>query len=225
MWKKYDKLDLKSQSYKAKRTPDKQTPYHSKSPNHNSNVIEPRPSAQTIHPEHLFQKVCCPNCRYLFKIIKNTELLRSQTPQKSLATVSLAIQTEPVSLSNPKFLNTLSDSSRRSVTPKKEQSPIFKTSMIKHNNVSRSPSNKEPDHLRESTYQFPDKMLRTEHKNVRKLTQSHLSPTNQQPALSSRKSSILSDKRDPNYMHEIPPEPDKNVVEQMVRQEVRKDLA
>jgi len=51
---------------------------------------------------------------------------------------------------------------------------IFKTSMIRHNNTSKSP-NKEPDHLKDSTYQFPDKISRADNKSTKKFTQSHLS--------------------------------------------------
>jgi hypothetical protein len=115
-------------------------------------------------------------------------------------------------LGNNKVLNALSESDRRSVTPKREHSPIFKTSMIRHNNVSGSPSSKEPDNIRESTYQYPDKLSKTEHKGVRNLTQSHLSHTNEHLVQQSRKSSFLLDKREPKYMHDIPPEPDRTVI-------------
>ncbi len=55
--KYHEKLNLKSPIYKYSNVNTSRTP--SKSP------IKP-----TINPSDLFQKVCCPNCKYAFKIIK-----------------------------------------------------------------------------------------------------------------------------------------------------------
>lgn len=55
--KYHDKLNLKSPIYKYNNTSTSRTP--TKSP------IKP-----AINPNDLFQKVCCPNCKYAFKIIR-----------------------------------------------------------------------------------------------------------------------------------------------------------
>lgn len=55
--KYHEKLNLKSPIYKYNNTATSRTP--SKSP------IKP-----AVNPSDLFQKVCCPNCKYAFRIIK-----------------------------------------------------------------------------------------------------------------------------------------------------------
>jgi hypothetical protein len=42
----------------------------SKSPRLNSKI-----TTLTADPTELFQRLCCPNCKYIFKIIKNTDVL------------------------------------------------------------------------------------------------------------------------------------------------------
>ncbi len=55
--KYHEKLNLKSPIFKYNNTTTSRTP--SKSP------IKP-----VVNPADLFQKVCCPNCKYGFKIIR-----------------------------------------------------------------------------------------------------------------------------------------------------------
>jgi hypothetical protein len=40
--------------------------------------------------------VCCPNCRYIFKIIKNTEILFPQASPKKSITHHVSIQTDEI---------------------------------------------------------------------------------------------------------------------------------
>jgi uncharacterized Zn finger protein (UPF0148 family) len=83
-----------------------------------------------IDPNDLFQKVCCPNCRYIFKIIKNNELianLNSQKKEKSI--VNSMTQTDDQTYKERDFRN-LSNELSRHLTPKAE--PLFgKTTLFK----------------------------------------------------------------------------------------------
>ena len=42
-------------------------------------------------------------------------------------------------------------------SPRHTESAIFKSGLIKHNNISKSQIIKEPDHLKESSFRFPEK--------------------------------------------------------------------
>lgn len=65
-----EKVVLKSNIYKFKdQSPAKKN--ISKSPHTSTKQGETSKQKVRIDPSELFQKVCCPNCKYLFKIIKN----------------------------------------------------------------------------------------------------------------------------------------------------------
>ena len=57
--KKYEKLNLKSDIFKQRT---------SKSPFASRNATESHYENESV--QKLYQNVCCPNCRYLFKVIK-----------------------------------------------------------------------------------------------------------------------------------------------------------
>lgn len=74
MKKHHEKVILKSDLFKARKTPEK-TPEKgrksaSKSPMAKSSYATPLRQELKVDPNELFQKVCCPNCKYVFKIIK-----------------------------------------------------------------------------------------------------------------------------------------------------------
>jgi hypothetical protein len=79
MKKHHEKVILKSDLFKARKTPEK-TPDKagksaSKSPVPKSSYVTPSKHELRVDPNELFQKVCCPNCKYVFKIIKETDIL------------------------------------------------------------------------------------------------------------------------------------------------------
>ena len=157
MWKKYEKVDLKSDYYKSKKTPEK-SPY--KSPNTSSNKQQQQASAEkVIDPNTLFQKVCCPNCRYIFKIIKNMESVRSSTPKKMPLVSQVSVQTDSVahySKSTQKAgVGIVRQEQPGIQSSRKSNSSIFKTSLIKQNSHNKSVMNSEVDQIKESTFQFP----------------------------------------------------------------------
>jgi hypothetical protein len=51
-----------------------------------------------VDANDLFQKVCCPNCRFIFKIIKHAEVLAASPPRKKEKAVSQTTQTEEMML-------------------------------------------------------------------------------------------------------------------------------
>lgn len=93
MLKKYDKLDLRSDNFKATKTPDKKQKDHFKTSQPNSSPFQSKQSSDKIDPNDLFQKVCCPNCRFIFKIIKNNELLLQRAVSKKSITHHALVQT------------------------------------------------------------------------------------------------------------------------------------
>jgi hypothetical protein len=71
MRKKGEKVVLKSDIFKTK-TPEKSAHTPSRSPISRSPYVSKR-EEDRVDPNDLFTKVCCPNCRFIFKIIKQAE--------------------------------------------------------------------------------------------------------------------------------------------------------
>lgn len=80
MRKKHEKVVLKSDVFKSK-TPEKAANSLSKSPISRSPYLSKR-EEERVDANDLFQKVCCPNCRFIFKIIKNAEVLAPSISRK-----------------------------------------------------------------------------------------------------------------------------------------------
>ncbi len=80
MRKKGEKVVLKSDIFKTK-TPEKPSNTSSRSPISRSPYISKR-EEDRADPNDLFQKVCCPNCRFIFKIIKQAEAATSYSRRR-----------------------------------------------------------------------------------------------------------------------------------------------
>lgn len=80
MRKKGEKVVLKSDIFKTK-TPEKTVHTPSRSPISRSPYGSKR-EEDRVDPNDLFQKVCCPNCRFIFKIIKQAEALPSYSRKR-----------------------------------------------------------------------------------------------------------------------------------------------
>jgi hypothetical protein len=92
MRKKHEKVVLKSDVFKTK-TPEKVINTPSRSPISRSPYLSKREDDR-VDANDLFQKVCCPNCRFIFKIIKNVEPLVHSNSRKKERAVSEMTQTE-----------------------------------------------------------------------------------------------------------------------------------
>lgn len=137
MRRKGEKVVLKSEVFKVK-TPDKVVNNHSRSPISRSPYLskkEKEKEDERVDPNDLFQKVCCPNCRFIFKIIKNAESQVSFSPRRKERPANAATQTEEkmmrdigelrnLSLDIPKRLSPKDDSLLRSNHFKSEMSQI-----------------------------------------------------------------------------------------------------
>lgn len=77
-----------------------------------------RKDEEKIDPNELFQKVCCPNCRFIFKIIKNGEMLVNLASQKKEKVVNVMTQTEEQLFKEVKELKALSNSISKQLSPK-----------------------------------------------------------------------------------------------------------
>lgn len=91
MRKKHDKIVLKSDVFKAK-TPEKVAASASRSPISRSPYLSKK-EEEKIDPNDLFQKVCCPNCRFIFKIIKNSDNILTVQSRRKDKQVSQLTQT------------------------------------------------------------------------------------------------------------------------------------
>lgn len=69
--KYHDKLNLKSPIFKYSNSTVPRTPSKS-------------PIKTAVNPLELFQKVCCPNCKYAFKIIRQDVLKENPAELKNL---------------------------------------------------------------------------------------------------------------------------------------------
>jgi hypothetical protein len=65
-----EKVVLKSQIFKNKNG----TPSHLRSVSRSPINTSLKSNSDLNDPNDIFQKVCCPNCRYLFKTIKGYEI-------------------------------------------------------------------------------------------------------------------------------------------------------
>ena len=77
-----------------------------------------RKDEEKMDPNDLFQKVCCPNCRFIFKIIKNGEMLVNLASQKKEKAVNIMTQTEEQLFREAKALKALSNSISKQLSPR-----------------------------------------------------------------------------------------------------------
>lgn len=112
------------------------------------------PSAQKIDPNELFQKVCCPNCKYLFKIIKNNELLSQSLNKKKQQKKNASAQTEQqFNMPDLKTMMMKMSSQLNERLPSKlSQSLIFKTRLIKQNINKRNEGGQPDLYLKSQTF-------------------------------------------------------------------------
>lgn len=116
MRKKHEKVVLKSDVFKS-RTPEKLMNTSSKSPISRSPYMT-RKDEEKLDPNELFQKVCCPNCRFIFKIIKNGEMLVNLATQKKEKVVNIMTQTEEQLFREARELKILSNSISKQLSPR-----------------------------------------------------------------------------------------------------------
>lgn len=77
-----------------------------------------RKDEEKMDPNDLFQKVCCPNCRFIFKIIRNGEMMINIAAQKKEKGASIMTQTEELLLRESKELRALSNSISKQLSPR-----------------------------------------------------------------------------------------------------------